>query len=175
MTPDAPPNPPRKVSWKRWIVVLAGVLAIVLAVLFLKAPVPEPVSVRFVRSTNEDGKKKFVFLGTNGSTKRISYFACVAPTAPHESPAFDVAGGTAYRGETFTFSLDEPANGTNWQVTWFFWDPDWEKARWTKARMACGLFLATHHMSAIAQVIVHTPQRHFIPASELKDNHAGTP
>src|SRR5262245_59674389 len=63
MSPDELPNPPRKASWKRWSLALAGVLAIVLAVLFLKGPGPEPVKVWFVGTTNENGQKMLLFEG----------------------------------------------------------------------------------------------------------------
>src|SRR5690242_9271742 len=79
MTPEELPNPPRKAPWKRWIVVLAGVLAIVLAVLFLKAPSPEPVSIKFVRSTDWLGSKALVFKGTNGLPRTMVYHAYVVP------------------------------------------------------------------------------------------------
>jgi hypothetical protein len=40
MTPDALPPPPRKASWKRWVVAVACVLVIAAFALFLKAPPP---------------------------------------------------------------------------------------------------------------------------------------
>ena len=39
MTPDVLPNPPRKASWKRWIVVLAGVVAVITIALLAFAPI----------------------------------------------------------------------------------------------------------------------------------------
>ena len=66
MTPDTLPNPPRKASWKRWVVVLAGVLAIVLAVLFLKAgQQPGTRCVTTVVSTNVTSVTAVVSHGPN--------------------------------------------------------------------------------------------------------------
>src|SRR4051812_21164824 len=85
-TPDELPGQPRKTSWKRWTLAFACVLAIALAVLFLKAPAPEPVSVRFVGSTNDDGRKMLIFKGTNGTAKAIScraYFTTDLTASSH--------------------------------------------------------------------------------------------
>ena len=60
MTPDAASTQPRKRSWKRLIVALACVVAVTIIALLAKAPRKEPVTVRFVRSTNEMGIKKLI-------------------------------------------------------------------------------------------------------------------
>ncbi|HYV26300.1 MAG TPA: hypothetical protein VFA77_02120, partial [Candidatus Eisenbacteria bacterium] len=64
MTPIEPASPPRKASWKRWIVAIAGVLVIAALVFFLQAPEPEHVSVTFAGTTSYNGRKTLVFKGT---------------------------------------------------------------------------------------------------------------
>ena len=175
-TPDELPSQPRKASWKRWTLAFACVLVIALVVLLMKAPTPEPISVRFLGSTNDNVTRKLLFEGTNGCSKPISYFACVAPAAQKRAilggfvgEVSDIAVGMPLRKETFNFSLNAPTKGTNWLVVWCSFDPDEEKRPLVKARRACCLFLLDHHMSAVAQVLNNGTRIHMIPASDLKD------
>ena len=155
MTTDELPSQPRKASWKRWTLAVACVLVIALAVLFLKAPAPEPVSVRFVGSTNYNGHKMLVFKGTNGVSKGrnadsgwITYTAGVVPTSVEKAQTIGLvsfyhgeASGWVDAGGTFTFSLDAPPKDTDWCVIWW----------------ASGIDLAGAN---------HT---HVIPSTDLKD------
>src|SRR5690349_23338400 len=116
MTPDELPSQPRKASWKRWMVVLAGVLAIALAVLLFKAPAPERVSVRFLRSTNENGVQRLFFEGTNGTDVKMVYISCITtnPAAWSRARLLPVAtsdhtAGLALAREAFVFQLAAPA------------------------------------------------------------------
>jgi len=176
MSADELPNPPRKASWKRWIVVLAGVLVIVLAVLFLKAPSPEPVSVRFVGSTNWNGDKFLKFTGTNGLPRSITYEAFLY------EPSFSAArtnviarfsnGGVwkaAGAGETFTFFLRAPREHKDWQAIWYVWQQGPGLTRWEKARADLYLFLIEHRMGILARPFADPLHRHFISSSELKE------
>src|SRR5690349_20529525 len=115
MTPEELPSQPRKASWKRWIVVLASVLGIVLAALFLKAPSPEPVSIEFVRSTDWLGSKALVFKGTNGLPRTMLYHAYVVPDSiPRSKYEGSLArhnisnGAPVEAGKAFTFFLQTP-------------------------------------------------------------------
>src|SRR5689334_15528664 len=146
MPPDELPSQPRKATWKRWIVVLAGVLAIALAVLFLKAPVPERVSVRFVTATNYHEVKILVFNITNGLPGRITYWAGVIKS---KTPLDVYPGGIARDVEAegaLTFSLDAPEEDTDWRVMWYFVEPDLLQTRREKARATCYWFLTKHRM-----------------------------
>ena len=189
MTPDVLPSPPRKASWKRWIVVSAGVLAITLAVLFLKAPAPEPVSVRFVGSTDDNGKRVLRFKGTNGLPRGIAYWAHVsltlsngtqtaAVTSPPQSPDRQFRRGldpylpsvcVASPRETFTFSLEVPPKGTNWQVVWSFSDPDHIPTRWENLRWRCADFLASHKLTWLAVRIQPVDVFYYTPWTETKE------
>ena len=176
MTPIEPPTPPRKASWKRWIVAVACVAAIALAALFLKAPVPEKVSVWFVGSTNVNGVKRLVFEGTNGLPRRIMYFAAVYPTATDPTrtngfPAFSVepAGAEVHAGEAFTFPLNAPGSDTNWMVAWWTWESEQPLTRWEETRMELNEFLRTHNMPAFADRLAVHAKVHIIPASEIKE------
>src|SRR5438874_4366635 len=111
MTPDELPTPPRKASWKRGLA-LTCVLAIILVALFLKAAAPEPVSVRFVHSTNYFGRKTLVFQGTNGTARPITYSAYFftntirhAASVGDVRPYHDWSIGDAAAGASFTFFL----------------------------------------------------------------------
>jgi len=176
MTAEELPNPPRKASWKRWIVVLAGVLAVVLAVLLLKAPGPELVSVRFVGSTSEYAQKTVAFKGTNGLSKTISYQAWISLRVPEATLTNGViyssiggASGTAGPRETFTFEVHAPENERDWIVLWYFGDAAHATTRFERAREACYWFFTKHRMHTLAQHFRNDPRWHYIRASEVKE------
>ena len=176
MTPDELPSQPRKASWKWWIVVLAGVLAIVLAVLFLKAPAPEPVSVRCVGSTNYNGQKFFVFKGTNGSSVKIAYSSYVLchPKRPTHAgsrwfPLPNQVTATASAGATFTFFLDAPPKDVDWCITLFFIENGHVMTPWEERRFECVAFLADHGMPRLAWRIPTAFKMRYITAADLKE------
>jgi len=175
MTPDELPNPPPKASWKRWLVVLAGALAIVLAVLFLKAPAPERVSVWFASSFDLNGKKMLVFHGTNGLPRSIAYYAYVIPTSFDPShykgplPSYDGPAGSAVgAGETFSFVLEPPTDRTDWRVMWWFMENGRPMTRWASFRMRCAAFCRAHGMRKLATRFGWLSEPHLIAQADLQ-------
>ena len=175
-TPDGVPNQPRKASWKRWTLAAACVLVIALAVLFLKVPTHDGVSVRFVGSTYDNGKRVLHFKGTNGLPRTISYYGFVKLTRPVRVAntskkifTYGVAFDYAAPGGAFTISFDEPEQSMDWRFTWYFWDNDRARTRLEKIRATCYVFMTQHGMGSLARPLNDNPRRHIIPASDLKD------
>src|SRR5689334_8163973 len=117
MTAEELPSQPRKASWKRWIVVLAGVVAVIMIALLAIAPKKEPLKVWSVGSTNEWGVKKLVFEGTNGSSSEIVFFATANTGAVVQAkrprpfrPPVDATIVRAAEGTNFNFTLKAPSN-----------------------------------------------------------------
>src|SRR5690348_12894961 len=85
MSFDAASSEPRKRSWKRLIIVLACVVAVITIVLLAIPPKKEPVKVWFVRATNELGVKKLVLEGTNGLPREIQFAVFVFTGGVHQA------------------------------------------------------------------------------------------
>ena len=176
MSPDELPNPPRKASWKRWSLVLAGVLAIVFVVLFLITPAREPVSIRFVRSTDWHGSKFLVFQGTNALPRTILYHAYVIPDSIPLSnykgsfPKHGIADGAPVEaGKAFTFTLQTPPDGTNWRVVWGFTESRRPTTGWDRFRVRCAEFFSAHGMRKLSTRFGLWADPHFLLPSELKE------
>ena len=176
MTPEELPSQPRKASWKRRIVVLAGALAIVLAVLFLKAPSPEPVSIKFVRSTDWLGSKALVFKGTNGLPRTMLYHAYVVPDSiPRSKYESSLArhnisnGAPVEAGKAFTFFLQTPPDRTDWYVVWWFTDTRRPVTRLESFRTRCAEFFRAHGMRKLEKRFGLWADAHFLSPSELKE------
>lgn len=175
-TADELPRQPRRASWKRWTLALAYVFALALAVLFVKPRAPEPVSVRFLGSTNDNGQKKLLFEGTNGLTNMIRYVAFIAwsPTNEPQSIRFIFLGqrmGSYAAGprETFKFSLDAPPKNTDWHVSWSYSDPAHAPTRMEKIHARCYDFFMEHHMPILARPLKAGIHMYSIPSTDLKD------
>ena len=175
-TPHELPSPPRKASWKRWTLAFSCVLAIALAVLLLKAPAPERVSVRYAGSTNYNGLKTLVFKGTNALSTKIVYYASVTvrPGYPFQTDGLVYgglyrAGGDVGAGETFTFYLDAAPKDIDWYVTWDFYEQGHVTTHWEKARKWSYLFVTKHKMRTLARWIGPPSRPHIIPATDLHD------
>src|SRR5215471_3566734 len=141
MTPNEPPTPPRKASWKWWAAALACVLAIITVALLLKAPTPGPVSIWFVRSTNVNGVKTLVFQGTNRTSGLMYYAAYIttnltASSFPGLSPDASQypSSGIVSAGESFTFTFVAPLKEPAWRVAWRFAEPKAVPTRWDNIR-----------------------------------------
>jgi hypothetical protein len=176
MTSEAASTPPRKRSWKPLIVALACVAAVTIIALLANTPKNEPVTVRFVRSTNEMGEKKLVFEGTNGLPRGIMYSALVTMTSAaavrtgNWSPLYhDPAYGVASPGRPFKFSLDAPPKDTDWGVLWGFSEHGHAPTRWEKVRTGCSLFLTKHGMRTLARHFADPGHTRYIPATDLKE------
>jgi len=176
MTPDAASFQPRKRSWKRLIVALACVVAVVTIVLLATPPKPEPVKVWFVRATNVLGEKKLVFEGTNGSPREIVAFAVVvtgsagsakAPAGP--VPSYDVSRAEAAVRTSFTLALATPPKDVPYRVMWWFDDIHYPQTREGRFRKACCYFFVNHGMPALARRFARKPDVHYIPSSEIKE------
>jgi len=175
-TPDELPSQPRKASWKRWTLAVACVLAIALAVLLPKALEREPVSVRFIGSTNDSGHRVLYFEGTNGLPKNITYNAQLFATNDYSSqrggpqqPYDWIALRSVPSGKSFVFALDTPPMQTNWYVRWHFGEQNTNSTRWQKVQFVCYETLARHGMYGLAQVVGGPRHVHIIPATDLKD------
>ena len=176
MTPIEPPTPPRKASWKRWIVAVACVAAITLAVLFLKAPTPEPVSVKFIGTTNYNGEKMLLFRATNGLVREIFIQAFVTDTFVDidqfdngTNPYYDRAMGVVAAGGTGTFLVRRLREGADPYVMWVVLDSGRVQTRGDKARAACFNFLKNHGMKTLARHFPCPPYPHYISPTDLKE------
>lgn len=155
---------------------LACVVAIALVVLSLKALASEPVTVTFMGSAVENGKRRLFFVGRNGLPRRIIYFAGVYPTPGSGTEAIplfqrfsDERTERVGQGATFAFSLDAPPDGADWRVVWYFVDPDHVLTRGEKARWACWRFLTKHGMRTLARTFGDPVRRHYITAADLNE------
>ena len=169
-------SPPGKRSWKRWILASACVLAIAVAVLFLKAPTRDPVSIWFVRSTNINGVKTLVFQGTNGTAGKIACDAWFTTNLPasyrlNALPADyeDAARQSVLPGKSFTFSLVAPPREPASRLMWCCSGPELDTKRWVRLRAECADFLDGHGMPALAASIAPWSHRHYIPAADFKE------
>ena len=176
MTPDEPSAAPRKRSWKRWIVVLACVVAGTIIALLANAPKNPPVAVWFAQSTNLSGHKWLVFQGTNGTTRGIRYHAhlvtdSIRPpkTMGHLRSFSSQAAGAARAGESFSFTLEALPKEVPYHVTWFFYDQMPPATRWERFRTGCFDFFRAHGMYGLARRFMPTPKEHFIPSTEFKE------
>jgi len=176
ITPDALAAKPPKISWKRWAVALASVLAIIAVTFLLKAPAPERVKIWFVCSTNFNGLKALVFQGTNGAAERIMYAAVITTNMTTSSRADAFADvyitsreGRALAGESFTFQLAVPPKEPAWRVVWTSVQTPPEDTLWMKFRMLCRSFFRSHGMPGLAERFDPRVHWHSIPATELKE------
>ena len=183
MTSDVASSEPRKRSWKRLIVVLACVVAVALAVLFLKTPAPEPVTVRFVDSTITNGLRVLHFQGSNGLPRRITFFAGVITNSIYHSPAQDVfvrvlddfdprhnpAKFDADARASFTFTVHVPPKEVPYHVTWDFFEENRPATRWERFQIGCYTFFRDHGMRLLARPFVPKPEVHLIPSTEIKE------
>ena len=151
-------------------------LATAVAVLFLKAPTPERVSVGFLSSTNDKVNTKLIFKGTNGLPRTITFEAFVnwkipvkvaTTSLPIRPPR--IACENVDPGDTFTFSLNLPPKGTDWWVEWCFEESDHFPTRWDKVRAGCSTFVENLGMPKLASFLSASPRRHYIYLTDLKD------
>jgi len=176
MTPEELPNPPRKASWKRWIVVLAGVVAVITIAPLAIPPKNEPVKVWFVRSRNEFGYKELFFQGTNTTRREIEFVSGLftgvvnrATTRATSPPFYGWIIATAAVGTNSCFSLVAPSNDVPYCVIWEFHDSPRALTRWGRFRKGCHDFLNAHGMPALAERLAPTPKIHYIPSTEIKE------
>jgi hypothetical protein len=176
MSADELPSPPRKRRWKRLLVALACVVAVITIALLASAPKPEPVKVWFVRATNELGVKKLVFEGTNSIPREIRVFAFVLPAAMGDTNTLtglppDTGGGSIKvpPGERFTFTLEVPPRVTLYYVSWEFDDTARELTRWGRLQTGCYNFFSAHGMPRVAARFAPPAHTHIIPSSEIKE------
>jgi hypothetical protein len=176
MTSDAASTQPRKRAWKRLIVALACVAAVVTIVLLANIPKKEPVTVWFVRSTGSPGHKVLVFQGTNGTPREIQFGASIftgairqAKTTADLGPAYGYTSANMAAGKSFYFHLDAPPEDAPYYVAWGFqelWSP---MTRWERCRMACFNFFGSHNMPRLARRFLPTARGHYIPSTEIKE------
>ena len=176
MTSDAASSEPRKRSWKRLIVVLACVVAVITIVLLANAPKKEPVKVWFVRSTNELGLKKLVFQATNGLPTDITLSAWVVTgeTTHAKAPGYLIPSYGAFfpllfAGRSSDFALDAPPNDVTYHVEWMFDDMGRVSMRREGLRSRCFKFFNTHGMPHLADRFVPKTEVHCIPSTEIKE------
>src|SRR5262245_24560551 len=176
MTPDTLASPPRKISWKRWAVALACVPAIIIVALLLKAPTPAPARIWFVRSTNVNGVKTFVFEGTNGTAGKVAFDAWFTTnmSARYRLNALptddeETARQSIPPGQSFTFTLVAPPKEPATRLMWVCSGPELEPKRWVRFRADCADFLDGHGMPALAARFAPYPIRQVFPAEEMKE------
>jgi hypothetical protein len=176
MTPDELPSPPRKRRWKRLMVASACVVAVTIIALLTKSQKKGVVTVRFVRSTNELGVKKFVFEGTNGIPRPITYYAGVSTNMISNSKTLAGLGpfpsltmGDASATGTFLFCLEPPQDGVEWRVIWFFTDQAKSQSPWERLNEGCSALFRTIGMPKLARRFRRGPEVHYIPSTEIKE------
>ena len=183
MTPIEPASPPRKASWKRWVVVAACAAAVATIAFVAIPPKPEPVRVWFVGYTNQFGRKCLVFEGTNGTPAQIEVNARVVTgeirqvraTIPNAETLdrtltnrFEARTSTP-RGECFRFIVPVPRKDVPYCVIWHvpeFLRPTW---RYGKLRGGCYDFLMAHNMPRLAGYVAPYGKLHYIPSTEIKE------
>jgi len=155
---------------------VACVLAITLVALLLRPLPPEPVTVKFLCSRNDNGKKVLVFIGTNGLPTPITFYSHLRiPTRDELLLPIPISRGSYAAsadigaGAIFTFSLAMPRTSTNSVVDWYFLDPAHVPTRWEKLRLRCCIFLALHHLRPVARLLIDRRGYHTILPSELKE------
>ena len=176
MTPDQLAETPRKRSWKRLILVLACVVAVITIVLLANAPKKEPVKVWFVRSTNELGLKKLVFQATNGLPTDITLSAWVVTgeTTHAKAPGYLIPSYGAFfpllfAGRSSDFALDAPPNDVTYHVEWMFDDMGRVSMRREGLRSRCFKFFNTHGMPRLGRCIYPPTVTRYISSTEIKE------
>jgi len=130
MTPIEPPSPPRKASWKRWVVAVACVAAIALAALFFNRvandePPEDALKISFKGYTNSPSGRRFaLFTVTNMDTCKLVIWKAGAVAFqgtnwPVSVEVFhSLAGSNLDRGVPYTMISTVPTNDLRWRVTW---------------------------------------------------------
>jgi hypothetical protein len=175
-TPHAPADPPRKTSWKRWIIATAGVVAVITIALLAIPPKPEPVRVWFVGTTNDAGVKKLVFAGTNGLATKAEIHAYSYTDEPNNrklidglNPRDEDGYAIPRAGETFTFLLKAAPNGVPYRVRWEFHERRDKMTRWGEVREGVYGILRAHGMTALARPFAPGTRGPDIPSTEIKE------
>jgi len=180
MSADEHPSPPRKTSWKRWTLALTTLLAVALAALFLKAPREEPVTLRFVGTTNYDAgqgvQKVFVLRVTNALPRKVRLYAFatykfVDWDRPETitDPYYERYVEHIAAGGTRTILVRPIQDGTDTYVMWQFEEQDVEKTRMGKARMACYNFLWKHGIKRLPYLFSNWSHPHYLSPADLKE------
>lgn len=176
MTPEELPNPPRKVSWKRWALASAVVLAVTTFVLLTKSANTEPVAVWFVGYTNYDHFKLIVCKGSNGVPREITFCACVITNSIHPvktvwglSPLYGWALHDPPARSTFEFNLNAGPRDTPYYIAWAFLDNRRPATRGERFRMRCHDFFSDHRMPRLARLFEPRVHVHYIPSTDLKE------
>jgi hypothetical protein len=176
MTPDALPSPPRKVSWKRWTLAAACVVAVIIFAMQETTPKKEPVAVWFVRATNYFGYTKLAFRGTNGLAGEVEFVACVViGNVPHGKASarsgspFDQIMLGADAGTNFDFILKVPPKDVPYYVEWAVDDFLTPTTRWERFRWGCCNFFSAHGMPRLAHRFLPRAKLHYIPSTEIKE------
>ena len=79
------------------------------------------------------------------------------------------ATGEVQPGQTFSFSLTAPPEGTNWCVEWSARERDRRPTRLGRTRAWCYRFLMYHGMPKLARPFRSPNAGQYIAASELKE------
>ena len=197
MTPDELPSQPRKASWKRWIVVLAGVVAVITIVLLAIPPKEEPVRVWFVRATNSvglklisfagsngvpvritrpAGQREFVFEGMNGLSRRIEFSASLftgtvpqAKVTAGSRTVYDWTINWPTAGTSFCFTLDAPSNEIPYYVEWEYRAVGLPMSRRERLRMECHDFFIAHGMRSLGARFRDPTYTRYIPSTDIKE------
>ena len=147
-----------------------------LAILVLTAPAPQPVSLRFLGSTNHEGMKTLLFEGKSGVPRKMTYWAAVyggsvyaAQLGLRVDDYYAPATGEVEPGGTFSFSLTAPPEGTNWCVEWALYERDRTPTHFGRARASCYRFLMYHGMPKLARPFRSPNAGQYIAACALKE------
>jgi hypothetical protein len=174
-TPDALADPPRKTSWKRWIIATACVLAAA-TIAYLTPPKPGPVKVWFVGTTNEFGTNKLVFTGTNGVKGGIEIYACVvtgavdlATAKRRKLLAYDEIFFGVPAAQTNEFALNAPPKGVPYGVAWNFAERRTGSTPSADFRVWLSQSLHAHHMRVLGERVNIWSAYQWIPSTEIKD------
>src|SRR5262249_50063650 len=154
-------------------VALACVPAIIIVALLLQAPTPAPARIWFVRSTNVNGVKTFVFEGTNGTAGKVAFDAWFTTNMSaqyrlHAIPEDyeDAARQSIPPGESFTFTLVAPPKEPASRLMWVCSGPELEPKRWVRLRADVTAFLEDHGMPGLAARFAPYRTGQIIPAEE---------
>ena len=130
MTPIEPRTPPRKASWKRWVIAVACVLVIALAVLFLNhsakdEPPADALKISFKGYSNSPSGERFaLFAVTNLDTCKLVIWngggvEFLGTNWPRNiDVSYSLAGSNLERGVPYTMISGVPTNRLRWRVTW---------------------------------------------------------
>ena len=176
MSPDELPSQPRKASWKRWIVVSAGVVAVIMIALLAIPPKEEPVNVWFVRATNEAGERRLVFEGTNGTAREgallVGVIIGAAPyveTVETMGTPFDAKRTHIAPGTKASITLKAPATNVSFHVVWAFQAGPRHATPWQRLDLACYNFFRRNGMPSLAKRFWPTPEFHYVPPFEINE------